>query len=176
MTTFTEGIKSAVSAPVTAVKSGLQKIRNMLPFSDAKTGPLSTLTLSGKRTMSTYATGIQQGRNLPGEATHGVLSRVSSYLNFSPALPSLPDDPRDGGNPVGINATRLPERTIERQSSKEIVTSEKSEREKGVTIGELNLKLDFATMKELPRLIEFLRELEDYANGNNIGTLVTEEG
>jgi TP901 family phage tail tape measure protein len=179
MTTFTGGIKSAVSAPVTAVKNGLQKIRNMLPFSDAKTGPLSTLTLSGKRTMSTYATGIQQAKDLPGVATQGALSNVSSHLDFTlgSIISGVPEDPRDNGNPVGIGATRLPERTIERQSiSKETVTSEKSEKEKGVTISELNLKVDFSTLKELPNLIKIIRELENYVNGNNMDDLATGEG
>ena len=53
--TFANGIKSAFTGAVDAVKGGLQKIRNLLPFSDAKEGPLSTLTLSGQRTMTTYA-------------------------------------------------------------------------------------------------------------------------
>lgn len=54
VSTFANGIKSAFSSAVEAVKGGLQKIRNLLPFSDAKEGPLSTLTLSGQRTMTTY--------------------------------------------------------------------------------------------------------------------------
>ena len=49
METFTEGIRSAVNKPVEAVKGALSKIRQMLPFSDAKEGPLSQLTLSGRR-------------------------------------------------------------------------------------------------------------------------------
>ena len=53
VSTFANGIKSAFSSAVEAVKGGLQKIRNLLPFSDAKEGPLSTLTLSGQRTMTT---------------------------------------------------------------------------------------------------------------------------
>ena len=49
MDTFTEGIKAAVNKPVEAVKGALAKVRELLPFSDAKEGPLSQLTLSGKR-------------------------------------------------------------------------------------------------------------------------------
>ncbi len=40
ITTFTEGIKSVASKPVEAMKSIVQKIRNFLPFSPAKEGPL----------------------------------------------------------------------------------------------------------------------------------------
>lgn len=68
VSTFADGIKSAFSGAVDAVKGGLQKIRNLLPFSDAKEGPLSTLTLSGQRTMTTYAHGLDLAGNAPAEA------------------------------------------------------------------------------------------------------------
>lgn len=55
---FTDGIRSALYSPVEAVQEGLQWIRNMLPFSDAKEGPLSQLTHNGKKLMSTIADGV----------------------------------------------------------------------------------------------------------------------
>jgi hypothetical protein len=58
LTTFTEGIKAAILGPVEAVKGGLATIRDMLPFSDAKQGPLSQLTASGQALMNTLGTGI----------------------------------------------------------------------------------------------------------------------
>lgn len=58
---FCAGIKSAVNGPIDAVREGLVRIRRMLPFSDAKEGPLSTLTLSGSRLMTTLATGVNAG-------------------------------------------------------------------------------------------------------------------
>ncbi|WP_419077519.1 phage tail tape measure protein [Phascolarctobacterium faecium] len=58
---FCAGIKSAVNGPIDAVREGLARIRRMLPFSDAKEGPLSTLTLSGNRLMTTLATGVNAG-------------------------------------------------------------------------------------------------------------------
>ncbi|WP_270815166.1 phage tail tape measure protein [Hungatella effluvii] len=154
MKTFTDGIKSAISGPVEAVKGGLQKIRNMLPFSDAKTGPLSTLTLSGIRTMSTYAAGIQKGEALPGQAAAGALdgvkqeaggesiikritaaggnflkgavSKVHSFLASVPKPdgPVWTGDPSDEG-PYGIEATRSPVRSVElRENSRETRTYE----------------------------------------------------
>lgn len=57
-TAFTDGIKAVVSQPVEAVKAGLQRIRNLLPFSDAKEGPLSALTRSGAAMLQTFAEGI----------------------------------------------------------------------------------------------------------------------
>lgn len=56
--TLTDGIKSMAMAPVNAVKAIFGRIRNMLPFSDAKEGPLSQLTLSGFRIMQTLGAGI----------------------------------------------------------------------------------------------------------------------
>lgn len=163
MDTFTEGIKSAINKPVEAVKGGLQKIRNMLPFSDAKTGPLSTLTLSGKRTMSTYAQGIKLAEDLPGQAADAALSDVHSQMT--------------GG---GIEATREPVRTLPREAARteqEVRTTEKTE-DKGVTIKELHLKVDFKTIKELPMLLKLLKEIEEFTNGNGSlpADVVVEEG
>jgi len=56
--TLVAGIKSMASAPIAALKNIFQKLRNLLPFSDAKEGPLSQLTLSGSRIMSTLGQGI----------------------------------------------------------------------------------------------------------------------
>ena len=164
LTTFTEGIKSAISAPVEAVKGGLQKIRNMLPFSDAKTGPLSTLTLSGHRTMTTYATGLQQAVEAPAEVMEGALSRISTQI--SPQ--SIVEEPET----VGITATRGPVRTIERReiSREKETSSTTSEKDTGVSINEFHLTVDFSKIKELPMLLKFLREIEDYANANGLVT------
>lgn len=56
--TLVAGIKSKIMAPVEAVKAGFTKLRNLLPFSDAKEGPLSQLTLSGRRIMDTLGAGV----------------------------------------------------------------------------------------------------------------------
>lgn len=164
LTTFTEGIKSAISAPVEAVKGGLQKIRNMLPFSDAKTGPLSTLTLSGHRTMTTYATGLQQAVEAPAEVMEGALSRISTQIS--------PQTITEKPETVGIAETRGPVRTIERrETSREKETSTTtSEKETGVSINDFHLTVDFSKIKELPMLLKFLREIEDYANANGLAT------
>ena len=86
----------------------------MLPFSDAKTGPLSTLTLSGRRTMSTYAEGIKPAQDLPGQAADAALSNVRSQMSSE-----------------GIETTREPVRTLPRDTArteKENVVEEKTKR------------------------------------------------
>jgi len=60
MRTLADGITSMVSAPFEAVKAGLSKVRDLLPFSDAKTGPLSQLTHNGGKIVSTMADGVYQ--------------------------------------------------------------------------------------------------------------------
>ena len=75
---FCAGIKSAVNEPIDAVREGLARIRRMLPFSDAKEGPLSTLTLSGSRLMTTLATGVNAG----SPALHSAVEK-----GFSSILP-----------------------------------------------------------------------------------------
>lgn len=57
---FTDGIKSVINQPVELVKTGLEKVRNLLPFSDAKEGPLSTLTKSGMAMINTFGAGVQK--------------------------------------------------------------------------------------------------------------------
>jgi hypothetical protein len=56
---FVDGIKSVVNKPAEIVRSALAKVRRLLPFSDAKEGPLSTLTKSGMALVNTFAAGIR---------------------------------------------------------------------------------------------------------------------
>ena len=55
------GIKSMAMAPVNAVKDTLSAVREYLPFSDAKKGPMSDLTKSGQAIPKTLAKGVDQG-------------------------------------------------------------------------------------------------------------------
>lgn len=148
VSTFANGIKSAFSAPVNAVKSGLQKIRNMLPFSDAKEGPLSTLTLSGQRTMTTYAHGLELAQNAPANATEKGLTKVGTALNNEPikkvrlsGSDGGDDNSQDGGSGSGSNG-------------------------KKVIIQKLLMKVDIKTIRELQQLLKLFGEVEEYVNGN----------
>lgn len=99
------GIKAKIMAPVEIVQTGLEKLRNLLPFSDAKEGPLSALTLSGQRIMETLGAGIQMA--VPGLRTvaQGALAGVTaSALMVTPVM----DRP-------GVKAP-VAERTIEQKS------------------------------------------------------------
>lgn len=73
------GIKKVASAPIDAVKGILGKVRNLLPFSDAKTGPLSNLTASGKALPTTFAQGIMKGAPAIANALQTALNVLPSY-------------------------------------------------------------------------------------------------
>jgi hypothetical protein len=78
--TLGEGIWSAVTYPFTMLKNALSKLRGLLPFSDAKEGPLSNLTASGAALLRTLAEGIGKAKSLPAEQVS------ESLLNLVPRL------------------------------------------------------------------------------------------
>ena len=147
ITTFTDGIKSAINKPVEAVQGGLQKIRNMLPFSDAKTGPLSQLTLSGKKVMTTFAGGIGQETNLPSET----VSKAFEQMNFDVSV-KAPE----------INKEDIATTGDTKESAKAVT--------KRTTIEHLNLNVDLKSIKDLKKLLKLLEEIEDYTNSNGPDT------
>lgn len=69
--TFVTGIKSRFEAVVAAVREGLAAVREYLPFSDARIGPLSELTRSGAAVLPTFAAGIARVGPAPVTAALG---------------------------------------------------------------------------------------------------------
>jgi TP901 family phage tail tape measure protein len=79
--TLAGGIKAVITKPFDIVKKGFAKLRNLLPFSDAKEGPLSDLTKSGQKIPETLGKGVDRGEaGFVGRVT-GLLKKAS---NFSP--------------------------------------------------------------------------------------------
>lgn len=60
ITTIVDGIKAMANDPVKAIKDIFAKARKLLPFSDAKEGPFSNLTLNGGQIMTTLASGVER--------------------------------------------------------------------------------------------------------------------
>lgn len=81
--TLTEGIKSVAGKPVEAVKNVLGKVRDFLPFSDAKIGPLSELTYSGMQVMETLSAGIHDAANAPADTMSRALQDAPGQLAIS---------------------------------------------------------------------------------------------
>lgn len=145
VTTFANGIKSAFGNAVNAVKGGLQKIRNMLPFSDAKTGPLSTLTLSGQRTMTTYAHGLTLSQDAPAKAVKAGLEKTKATIEREPVKKvklgggsQESEEGENGGSGGGKN----------------------------VIIERLLMQVDLKKIKDLQLLLKLLKEVEDYTEAN----------
>lgn len=176
VTTFAEGITGAFSSAVDAVKGGLQKIRNMLPFSDAKEGPLSTLTLSGQRTMTTYASGLEKATNAPAQAVEKGLNAANNVLEKTTLNPAI--EPIEGNAAQAIE-TEKPKPTLNREPVKKISLSgdEEGKDNKGSSSGDGNgmkqviiqkllIPVDLKKIKDLQQLLELFKEVEDFANAN----------
>ncbi|MGG3803171.1 phage tail tape measure protein [Metabacillus fastidiosus] len=73
ITTLADGIKSVANAPMKAIEDVLGKVRDFLPFSDAKVGPLSQLTHNGGKIVTTMAEGIYKQRSALAAAMDSVL-------------------------------------------------------------------------------------------------------
>lgn len=148
VSTFANGIRSAFSGAVDAVKGGLQKIRNLLPFSDAKEGPLSTLTLSGQRTMTTYAHGLALAQDAPADAMEQGLQKAKAALGREPV-----EKVNIGGDHSGEDADTA-EGDGPRSNSKQVI------------IQKLIMQVDLKKIKDLQMLLSLLKEVEDYSEGN----------
>ena len=88
MTTLASGIKSAIMAPYEAAKSVLNRIRRLLPFSDAKEGPLSSLTRSGSAMLEAFSSGISRASELPVNALSKSFTAAYRMMNAS-LLPGI---------------------------------------------------------------------------------------
>ena len=157
METFTAGIKSAVNKPIEAVKGALQRVRNLLPFSDAKEGPLSRLTLSGRKVFMTMAEGMEQAKNLPRDTINDGLHRAEEEIS------------QDGRTlSEQLSDRRMP--TIIKKDGDEaagLFTGRASEysRTPQTIIQHLHLTVDITKLKDLPLLFKLVDELKDSANG-----------
>ena len=85
---FITGLFSGESELDSTMREIVGNIRMFLPFSDAKVGPLSDLTESGKRLIQTLGRGIEMGGNLP-------FGRV--FVGLVEWLNNLPGRAREAG-------------------------------------------------------------------------------
>jgi len=148
--TLVEGIKSAASKPVEAVKGIFQNIRNMLPFSDAKVGPLSTLTLSGQRTMTTIAEGIRSADDAPADAVERGFHKIETT--------------REPVKRVAIHEI------VEQSPKQDTDANAASNGSRQTTIQNLNFNIDINKLKELLQLLKILDEIEDNQYSYGIGS------
>ena len=146
VTTFVDGIKSVAMAPINAVKGIFGKISNLFPHSDAKEGPLSTLTLSGKKTMTTFAEGVTLAEDAPANAITRSLEGAKVSLQQEAPKPvrlggstGEEADAGDGSGSAGRDG-------------------------KVFIVKKLVLQVDVKKIKQLQDLLEIVGELEDKIN------------
>ncbi len=78
MTTLGDGIVAAAAYPYQKVKDAVGGIRDLLPFSDAREGPLSNLTASGAAMLRTFAEGMSGAAELPRMVFAGAMGGLQS--------------------------------------------------------------------------------------------------
>lgn len=109
---LTNGIKSAIGGAVDAVKGGIQKIRNFLPFSPAKEGPLSGkgYTLySGEALMRDFGVGMENAAPDAIQAMSEIAEEVAAQTDLSAAIPDfLPSEWTTTPVPAGVASVGAP--------------------------------------------------------------------
>ena len=103
--TLADGIMSMATAPVEAVRKSLSMARNLLPFSDAKEGPLSALTASGRALPGTLAEGVTAGAGTFIDAVTGVAGAARNALSTDAANFGIGALGDAASKPVPINQT-----------------------------------------------------------------------
>ena len=82
---FIDGVKSVVGGLYDTVAGAFDTVKNLLPFSDAKEGPFSRLTESGKAIVDTLADGIRHAQPLKVALMAGALAAPAASRPASDA-------------------------------------------------------------------------------------------
>jgi len=150
VSTFVNGIKSMAAKPVEAVQTIFGKLGNLFPHSDAKEGPLSTLTLSGQRTMTTFAQGVSLAQFAPQEAIEKSFDGARASLTREPVKRIASNKSTDTSAPNWGTGSTAKERG-------------------GIQISKLIMHVDVSKVKDLQGFVKMMNEVEDYilANGGD---------
>lgn len=135
--TLVQGIMNMAMKPVEAVKGIFEKVRKFLPFSDAKEGPLSELTLSGNKVVQTLVTGMEQQEDLPAETISNSFKKIDFSLEERPKA-----------------------KVFSKESKEEEIGGSKVT-EKRTVIQSLTLNVSLKEMKELKDLMKLIEELKE---------------
>lgn len=145
MNSLAGGIKAVAMAPFNAVSSVFDKVRNLLPFSDAKEGAFSHLTLSGQKIMTTISEGINQEEEAPAEAVKRSFNKVSL---------------------IHEESKKVNRSFFKTETTKEVV-KENPDENKGITmhIGRIQLNVNLKDIEDIQKLKQLLAELSDLTDG-----------
>jgi TP901 family phage tail tape measure protein len=97
--TLGQGILSAAGSVIGSVKSVFNRVREYLPFSDAKVGPFSELTKSGSAIMGTLAEGVNSNQDLESSMNSQMANAGASGIGgFSRSASSSQSSMQSGSN------------------------------------------------------------------------------
>ena len=158
----------------------MAKVRKLLPFSDAKEGPLSTLTLSGRRVFETINTGMQKTKDLPAQTTEKAFKRINlnpisdemETINVMKQQENIQAQSAILEFSEGDNIVQTLPEEIKRQDVNEVknvITKEETSTNTENTTERktiINMNFDFSKIKSLEQLLKLAKEIEQYANGN----------
>lgn len=156
LTTLSEGIKSVINKPADLVKEGLGKIREMLPFSDAKVGPLSKLTLSGKRIFETISVGMNTTKLMP---SHLFESAMNFGKNFSGSS--------EGSEPGAKKSGSILQVIREASRSENNTTTDRTTikgKDKKIIVQKVEYHFDIKDLKDISLMKRLLEDMEDIDN------------
>ena len=100
--TFTDGVKSAAGGLLDGVKGVFGKVRDLLPFSDAKEGPLRHLTRSGRELVRTFAAGVEREAPDLAHLFSDTLAIPPGLLAPLPVAPAAEPAAAGGGGPRSL--------------------------------------------------------------------------
>lgn len=86
MENIAEGIRNFAHLPKKALEEALAKLRDLLPSSDAKEGPLSQLTHNGEKIPGTLAEGVMRGKQSLLTAMNDSLQDVRDSISINGQL------------------------------------------------------------------------------------------
>lgn len=103
MTAFASGVTANRQVLLDAVEDVLQDVRSRLPSSDAKRGPLSDLTHSGRMLVRTFLSGAQRERQRLATGMNRLLATAKPSAAFTAASAAYSAMPAAGMGPVTVN-------------------------------------------------------------------------
>lgn len=98
---FASGWRDSAAQLHSTAANVLAGVRDLLPGSDAKTGPLSDLTASGSALFRTFAAGMQATDAAPVKIASDALSGINLSPQIGPLSPTRATEPTQEKEPAG---------------------------------------------------------------------------
>ena len=154
MKTLGFGVQSESQAPVDAVNKSLQGVGDLLPHSDAKVGPLSSLTAAGAAIPKTMASGMRAAAPALASATLATVAGVDLSPLLERAANPRPDSRVDLQGLVGALQAQEPGQA--KAEGTKVTTDGRQ-----IVIHNLTIKADVENLKDMEAFISMLQGLAE---------------